>query len=366
MQTNTLVIGGGLSGLSLAWLLQQQGIDYRLIEARSRLGGRILSKSITGEAETGRFDLGPAWFWPGQPRMARMLKSFNLESFHQYSTGDIIFEDEHGRVNRNAGFASMEGSYRVAGGFGALIDKLAEQLPKENVLVNQRASRMERKDEIIHTEVYDANNDIRTIQSSRVVLAIPPRIAAERISFSSDITQRALHSMRNIATWMAGHAKILAVYDKPFWRQSGLSGDGMSRLGPMVEIHDASCHSSGPYALFGFVGYPADVRQQHKNTMLEQAQAQLVRMFGEDAAKPVDLIIQDWAQETHTATSLDHAALNYHPRYGLPRELSNLWDGHLIMGSTEVAQQFGGYLEGALEAAEITFQKIQAQLGIAV
>jgi len=42
----------------------------------------------------------------------------------------------------------------------------------------------------------------------------------------------------------------------------------------------------------------------------------------------------------------------HHPAYGLPKVLSSLCDGHLILASTETATYFGGYLEGALEAAE--------------
>jgi monoamine oxidase len=43
MQTDVLIVGGGLSGLCVAHLLSVAGIDFRLIEARNRLGGRILS-----------------------------------------------------------------------------------------------------------------------------------------------------------------------------------------------------------------------------------------------------------------------------------------------------------------------------------
>ena len=58
MHTENLIIGAGLSGLYLAYKLEQQGKDYLILEARDRLGGRIHDHD--------GLDLGPTWFWPGQ------------------------------------------------------------------------------------------------------------------------------------------------------------------------------------------------------------------------------------------------------------------------------------------------------------
>ncbi|EDT04545.1 hypothetical protein BamIOP4010DRAFT_1927 [Burkholderia ambifaria IOP40-10] len=59
---------------------------------------------------------------------------------------------------------------------------------------------------------------------------------------------------------MAPHAKYIAIYDTPFWRDQGLSGEARSARGPFGEIHDASM-PGGCAALFGFFGVPAQVRQ---------------------------------------------------------------------------------------------------------
>lgn len=61
------IIGGGLSGITAAMLLEQQGVrDVVLLEARHTLGGRILSVDSAGsvvdagKAALDRFDLGPS------------------------------------------------------------------------------------------------------------------------------------------------------------------------------------------------------------------------------------------------------------------------------------------------------------------
>ncbi len=343
MLTETLIIAGGLSGLSLASEMSGAGHNVHLVEARGRLGGRILTEHV-GDAF---FDLGPAWFWPGQPRMARLVDAFGLRVFEQFADGALTYEDEQGRIERARGFSSMEGSYRLEGGLGALVDALAARIPDNRISLSCPVTHLERTQSGI---VATGSNGFR-IEARQVVLALPPRLASG-ITFAPALPEGAHQAMDGIATWMAGQAKAVAVYDAPFWRHAGLSGDAMSRFGPMVEIHDASPRDpEGPGALFGFVGVPPLARQDR--TALEQAiVAQLTRLFGPDAAAPKALFIADWAFDAHTATSLDLQPLYAHPAYGLPSALDGLWNGRLIFAGTETAPQFGGYLEGALEAAE--------------
>lgn len=54
--------------------------------------------------------MGPAWFWPSQPRIAALIAELGLTQFDQFSDGIMILEDERGQVQRGSGFASMQGS----------------------------------------------------------------------------------------------------------------------------------------------------------------------------------------------------------------------------------------------------------------
>lgn len=354
MQTDVLIIGAGLAGLSLADQLQQSGIDYQLIEARHRIGGRVLSHKCESDA----FDMGAAWFWAGQPRLAAAVKRFDLTVFEQYASGDIVSEDRHGNVRRGMGFASMQGSYRIAGGLGKLTSSLAQTLPKERLHLNTKLMSLTHNAAAI-AAVAETSDGAINIRANKIVLAVPPRVAETTIRFSPDVPATARKTLSDIPTWMAGQAKIVAVYDRSYWREAGLSGDAMSQLGPMVEIHDASPNKGGPFALFGFVGVPADIRAAHKDQLIQLAKEQLQRLFGDILPAPKHLFFQDWAEEPYTATSKDHVS-GEHPAYGYPRAFRNIWGGSLILGSTEVASQFGGYLEGALEAAENAFEMLKA------
>lgn len=361
LSTDVLIVGGGLAGLALAWQCQQRGNDYRLIEARDRWGGRVLSHAVTLGQCAAHVDVGPSWFWPGQPRIAQLIEQLNLQAFDQFSDGATAYEDERGHLSRNRGYASMQGAFRLLGGMGALTAALSARLDTRRIALNCAALKINPAGEELLTEVAHGATAVRRIQSRRVVLAVPPRVIAKSIHLDAMVNPTQLAALQSIPTWMAAQAKVVAVYERPFWREAGWSGDAMSRHGPLVEIHDASGAPGTPYALyalFGFVGVPAAARQGQSEALLEHAKQQLARLFGDAALQPVKIILQDWVEEPHTATPLDAKALAQHPDYGLPPALLNLAQGRLLLACSEVAPEYGGYLEGALSAAELAFHQL--------
>ncbi|WP_298920057.1 FAD-dependent oxidoreductase [uncultured Roseobacter sp.] len=349
VKTDVLIIGGGLAGLSLADRLGAAGRDFQIVEARNRFGGRIKTESFGGA----RYDMGPAWYWPGQPRMAALVKRLRLTPFDQFCTGLLIAEDEAGRIQRARGHAPMQGSIRVQGGMRALTDALADAIPEQRKTLGVSVTGLSKK---MDGATADLSNGF-TITARQVVLALPPRLAANTIRFSPALDPTVARAMQAIPTWMAGQAKALVIYDSAFWRDAGFSVDAMSRRGPMVEIHDASPAEDGPFALFGFIGLPVDARHDEAK-LREGVVSQLERLFGSEARKPRVVYIKDWAQDHRTATQQDHAPLFAHPAYGLPDAMKHLWANTLVLGGTEVAPYFGGFLEGALEAAENAFNDL--------
>ncbi|MFX0545751.1 flavin monoamine oxidase family protein [Roseovarius sp. S1116L3] len=346
MQTDVAIIGGGLSGLALARQLQNDGIDFQLFEARNRLGGRIDALKLPG----GAVELGPSWLWPGQPRMAALLKDLGLRSFAQYSQGLSLAEDAAGRVHKGAGYASMAGALRIEGGAARLIDALARTLPQERLHLSAPAQALSEAGQV-------TLEDGRICRAGTTVLALPPRIAA-RLTTSPALPEPAMRALTAIPTWMAGHAKFVAAYDAPFWRDAALSGDAVSAIGPLAEIHDASGPNGAPAALFGFVGVPADQRRDHAQALKDAAIDQLARLFGPAARAPIATALMDWATAPETATEADRHPPRMHPAYGLPRAVAGLWDGRLLFAGAEMADDMGGLMEGALASANAVAARI--------
>lgn len=346
MHTNTLIIGGGLTGLSLAYRLQQAGRDYLLIEARQRLGGRIKSLTV---ADT-KFDLGPSWIWSGQDRVAALLTELGLTTFAQWSDGAQLYEQSNGEVLQNSGFMSMAGSYRISGGTSALTDALAVKLDPDCTLTGSIVTH-------ISADPIGAQVAGSFITADRIVLAVPPRIAAELI-YAPALPDQARSSLRATPTWMGAHAKFVAVYPTPFWRENGLSGDASSRRAPLVEIHDASPDGGDLGALFGFVGVPATTRAEAGEALAQAAIAQLVKLFGTEASNPITAKLADWSQAAFTASPADTTPPPGHPPYHMPAALQQVWDGKLIFAVTELTSDNGGLIEGALAASQAAADRI--------
>jgi monoamine oxidase len=353
MSYPVVVIGAGLSGLYATRLLQQAGHKVWLIEARERVGGRVMSVSPT--ASDHRLDLGPAWFWPGMnPRISKLLQTMDLASFPQHSKGAAVVEGQDGKIYKHqSAWEQSPSSYRIAGGTQALTDALHAAFDDTvHLKTNTRVLGIKLRPHAVELELEDASGRWSQL-ASQVVVTIPPRLWAQDMALDPGWPAAMMQDMQSTPTWMAGQAKFVAAYPSAFWREAGLSGDGMSHRGPMSEIHDASDATGKQAALFGFVGaspaYRAGIGSEE---LKRQSLAQLVRMFGPQASTPLWHEVQDWAQEPLTAAKEDMRPLSYHPMYQEGR-VPPEWRERVFMAGTERAPDHGGYLEGALESAEL-------------
>ena len=359
------IVGGGLSGLYAAWLLERRGRrDYLLIEARGMLGGRILSvdaPECRPAPTDDRFDLGPTWFWPDHQRaLHELVAHLGLRRFEQYETGDMMVEPAPDRPPvRMRGYASSPASFRLVGGMGALVERLRRELDPARIVTGQAVRRLGLASSHIALHSEEADGCVATLHADQVLLAVPPRLAEQAIAFTPTLPRALAESWRQTATWMAPYAKYLALYEAPFWREQGLSGEGRSACGPMGEIHDASM-PGGSAALFGFLGMPAATRRGMTDQALRSlCRAQLVRLFGPRAATPKAEFFKDWAQDPYTATAADQLAPDTHAAAPWSCAADGPWRGRLSGIASEWSPHFPGYVAGAIEAASLAVQALQ-------
>ena len=98
-EAEVVVVGAGLAGLSSARRLSARGRDVVVLEARDRVGGRVLTARLSGGRAV---ELGGQWIGPGQHRMDALVRELGLNTVATHTQGDNLFEFG-GRTWRSAG-----------------------------------------------------------------------------------------------------------------------------------------------------------------------------------------------------------------------------------------------------------------------
>nr|UXK97412.1 monoamine oxidase [Haliotis discus hannai] len=127
-KAEVIVVGGGLSGLSAAKLLREQGVDVVVLEARDRVGGR----TFTIQNDKVRYvDLGGAYVGPTQNRLLRLAREFGVKTFLTNEVEDLAFFSRGGMKRFRGTFPPMGGllSWLDMNNLFRTIDRLGEEIP---------------------------------------------------------------------------------------------------------------------------------------------------------------------------------------------------------------------------------------------
>lgn len=82
-----IIIGAGYAGLSAAKHLKDAGKNILLLEARDRVGGRVLTQTY----DDGTYlDMGGSCLGRDQPRMFKLAEEFGVETFNLNTTGQVV------------------------------------------------------------------------------------------------------------------------------------------------------------------------------------------------------------------------------------------------------------------------------------
>ena len=341
-----IIIGAGLSGLLTAFRLKEQGIPFKVLEARSRIGGRI--NTVLGTDGT-PVEMGATWLQNHHQNLIALLNELDLKAFEQYMDETVLFQQQANSPVQLMTIGKQSPSYRIAGGTSKVINTLYQALDSEEVLLNQTVTKIifqENSVQVIAEETFEA---------SHVVLAIPPKLWANRISFEPSLPDDLKTIAKETHTWMEDSIKVALTFNQPFWHEENQPATFFSNAGPITEFYDHSNVEKTKFALCGFMN------SSFKNLSVDERKSlvltQLQNAFGEKVQSFLDYEECVWSQEQYTFEQ-DQYSLIPHQNNGNQVFSKSFFDDRLLISSSESAKESPGYMEGAVYAGNVTAEKL--------
>jgi monoamine oxidase len=257
----------------------------------------------------------------------------------------LLLAHAHGGINK---LFSIEGGAQenlVEGGAGSIAGRVADALG-DAVRLNAPVRSISQRDDRVRVET-DAH--ALEVCATHVIVAIPPALILN-IAFDPALPDDRMTLYRNA---IAGpETKTLLLYDEPFWRAAGFSGQ-TSEPGSAAEVTlDATPASGSPGVIASFTfGRSAERADALDTAERRQAvTAALTARLGAAAASPSEFIETQWWKEPWTrGCSMAHLPPGILTRYG---HLLRLPHGRVHWAGTETSTTSHGSIDGAVRSGK--------------
>ena len=404
---DVIVVGAGFAGLSAADALVTAGLDVTVLEARDRVGGRVEAMAFSDGVS---MDTGGQFICDEMPNVMALTRRFSLPLAETPMEGAFLVQPqafaetgssfaESGRIRARAnridphdpsiaGLTAGEWLARQSdppgakASYKAMVEGLwcrsIAEIPLWYLIDNDRRTisngnelqyfvegttrsvaealaatlglRLRLGTSALHITRANSSVSVTTgkgevLTGRQVILAVPP-VMASRIVHEPELP-KPLASALN--AWKSGTViKALVRYERPFWRDRGLSGMVMWR--DTLGLFACDVSSAQATALVIFAGGPLAVEWSAKGRVFIEAEIRrrLVAALGEAAADIMDLLIRDWVGDpwsgggySDVITDLQAYDAEDILRAGVPP---------VHFASSELASSFPAYIEGAIIA----------------
>lgn len=187
------------------------------------------------------------------------------------------------------------------------------------------------------------------LRAGRAVVAVPP-VVIPRISFAPALSGRRAHLH---AKMPPGYViKCMARYERPFWREDGLSGQAGSPERPTAITFDNSPADASCGVLLGFLegGHGRRAAELTAAARRELVLGDLAAFFGPAAREPLEYVEQDWAGEEWIRGGYGaHLGPGVWTAYGSELRKPH---GRVHWAGSETSPVWNGYMDGAVRSGE--------------
>jgi monoamine oxidase len=244
---------------------------------------------------------------------------------------------------------------RLVGGSVVVAQKVATALG-DDVHLKSPVSKIKDHDNAV--TVTTTNNT--TFTAKHAIVAVPP-VLASRIAYAPGLPTAKRTLLK--AMTPGSLSKVEAVYATPFWRDSGLSGQGVSDTGLARTPWDNSPPDGGVGVFFSFIGGKLHDQWAALDAPTRRARVldDFVRILGDERARtPLEFIEKDWTTETWTrGCPVGHFAPGVLQKHGSALRTPV---GRIHFAGTETSDYWLGYMDGAVRAGERAASEVHAKL----
>ena len=347
-----LIIGAGITGLTTAYQLHQQNINCTILEARSRVGGRIHTVFPANRPSV-PLDYGAMWFWDDHKHVKRLVRELHLKRIPQYTKGYAIRDHGSGKTPQRFIPQADTVKYRVDGGMQRIVNKLQKSLPLDIIHLETEVTHLSFDNDGATAHASYQGQD-RYFDGDMVVMTIPPELASTMITYHPDLTPETRHALRSTPIWEGQVIKVFLVYDTPFWRKAGLSGHMISEEGPIHEMYDAS--PADPFGvLVGLIRHQSRAYHLLPDERKSAIMAQIRRIYGWEANELKHYSEVNWAYDEYSSFRTGATDQGTTGTLMLQQPFMN---GKLYWGGADVSTVSRGYLDGGIYRANEIAQAI--------
>ncbi|GAA0370239.1 hypothetical protein GCM10008932_22210 [Alkalibacterium iburiense] len=417
-KTNVLIVGAGLAGLSAGKELNKLGMNYTIVEATDRPGGKVWSRqSQKGEYS---FEMGAQFINPDMTEIVELIKKTGMtlvktidsahsvhiddeknvpidsiideatqtfedielkkdqplskgyENINDEWTNDVLRSTLTEFVNVNIEDLSSIGVSSLLDSYDSDGDDMTHQSsgPLKNVvqyLENLSKSVIHYKNPVQSIKKTEDKYVVQTesgqvYEARALILAVPPT-AASRIELSEELAN---HYQPLLDSYTDGAViKQSLVYNHPFWH--AFFNDEKRVKGVIYtqsigfNLSDTTTETSQPRLTLFIAG---DKAKELARLTREQrdiyVMSRLVEVFGTDAQDYIDWNEDIWVEHPYYGGGYG-AQLVYGKDPYAGEKLSKVFD-KCIMANTEVAPKFKNFMEGAIRSGQTAVKEISQLL----
>jgi monoamine oxidase len=305
-------------------------------------------KLANAQTAGGRFllDLGIEAVWACEPRDVSLLHVLMYIACAGNETTPGTFD----RLINTGGGAQER---RFVGGSQLISVRMAERLGRR-VVVGAPVRRIVQSARSVRVET-----DKLSVTGKRVIVTAPPAVSA-LIDYQPALPANRAQLLQRFP--MGSVYKCMAVYDTPFWRADGLTGQATSDTGPCKITFDNTPPDGSPGVLLGFIegqearrwaGRPAEERRK---AVLDG----FANYFGDRCRSPKAYMDKSWAEEVWTrgcyvGYTPPGVLLDYGTAIRAPV-------GRIGWAGAETATIWNGYMDGAVRSGERAAREALAEL----